>query len=105
VVELVDEPDLAPPGLGALAVRGMGEIDTAEPHGAAVGGIEKARDMQKRRLACPRGGHERHRLAGTKREGRTLEHPHLAGGADRVAFRDVVEVESHLIHSAKPRQG
>ena len=63
MVELVDEADLAPPRLGALAVRGVCEIDPAEPHGAAVGGIEKDRDMQKRRLAGSRGGHERHLLA------------------------------------------
>ena len=104
VVELIDEADgvAAEPGTRAVAEAGGRLAD--QPERAVARHVEKPGNMQERGLAGAGGRHQRHHLAGGKRQARAFEHAHRGGSAGIVGLAHRLECQ-HLTHSATPRPG
>src|SRR4029077_15503524 len=86
---LEDEPD-APRAQRRECALGRGrDVLARDAHHAAARALERAHDVQQRRLARARGPDDRAELALVEREAHASERVHLAG----VLLRDVAHLE------------
>ena len=104
VVELVDEP--IPRRRSAVRRRSPSPVISSPPISTLpCRPCRAARDVQQRRLARARGGHQRHHLARANLQVHALKHADLAHAPAVVFLLHALEAQHRLTHSAAPPPG
>ena len=101
IERLEDEADVLVADRRELVVRELPDVLAGEDVFAAVGDVETAEDVHERRLARPRGAHDRHELALVDVEVDTAEGVHDVVLAHAVRLGDTAELDdrrTELLH-------